>query len=82
MPNTAGVLLSAFSMGVPVNPMKVAFGIASLRYLAYPYFRSFLVAFLGILRPKPYWLLWASSAMTMMFFLSESVGYFFSPFSG
>ena len=35
-PKTAGVLTSSFSMGVPVKPMKEAFGRASRRYLAKP----------------------------------------------
>jgi hypothetical protein len=35
-PNTAGVFTSSFSIGVPVKPMKEAFGSASRRYLAKP----------------------------------------------
>ena len=61
------MLLSAFSIGVPVNPINEALGNASLIFLAKPSIKS-------------YWLLWASSAMTIIFFLSESRGYCF-PFS-
>jgi hypothetical protein len=35
-PNTAGVLTSSFSIGVPVKPMKEALGRPSRRYLAKP----------------------------------------------
>jgi hypothetical protein len=35
-PNTAGVFTSSFSIGVPVKPMKDAFGRPSRRYLAKP----------------------------------------------
>lgn len=57
LPKTAGVLRSAFSMGVPVKPMKVALGSASRRYFAYPYFRASLSRFFGTLSPKPYQIL-------------------------
>ena len=73
-PNTLGVDLSSFSIGVPVKPIKEAFGSASLRYFAYPYvvlvpisFPSSSFTYLSF-APKPYWDLCASSAITTIFF--------------
>src|SRR3989304_4524675 len=57
-PNTARVLASVFSMGVPVKPMNEAFGRASRMCRAKPSMKS-------------YWLLCASSAMTTMLRRSE-----------
>ena len=60
-PNTARVLASCFSMGVPVKPMKEALGSASRMWAAKPSMKS-------------YWLRWASSAITTMLRRSDSRG--------
>ena len=58
-PKTRLVDRSASSIGVAVNPMNEALGIACRRFWA----------------SSLYWLLWASSAIMIMFFLFVSNGY-------
>jgi len=70
------VLLSDFSIGVPVNPINEAFGRASRRYFAYPYVINALSFLSNIFAENPYWLLCASSAITMILSLSDRIGYF------
>ena len=63
------VFLSAYSIGVPVKAMKVAFGKLSLNFLAYPSLNShdFLLSFFS----KLYWLLCASSTINIILSLSD-----------
>src|SRR5450759_1793029 len=61
------VFASAFSIGVPVKPTKLACGRASRMWRAKPSMKS-------------YWLPWTSSAMTTMLRRSERTGWR-SPFS-
>jgi hypothetical protein len=53
--NTNFVDLSSFSIGVPVKPIKEAFGRASLRYFAFQYFISeFQLSFSTIFQVNQY----------------------------
>ncbi|MNR00224.1 hypothetical protein D3C85_1159900 [compost metagenome] len=65
-PKTSWVSASLLSMGVPVNPIKEALGSALRKLEAKP-------------SSKPYCVLWASSAITIIFSLSESMGWAVSP---
>ena len=57
---------SLLSTGVPVKPIKDAFGKAFRKLEAKP-------------SSKPYWVLWASSAITIIFSLSDKIGCSNSP---
>ena len=76
-PNTSTVLRSFVEIGVPVNPMNVAFGTAlrtsrampcTVLAVSFPFSSTSSLTF----SLRPYWLRCASSAITTMFLRVES----------
>ena len=64
------VFRSSKAMGVPVKPIYVALGRASRTLRALP--MEILPVLALTFSSNPYWLLWASSAMTTIFFRTDN----------